>query len=149
MFVVSLRGFKETRSLLNRSFVIRTDDETLVLAKAVGEVHLNFDKFRLIVLKDYFYVSNFKRNLFLNWMWNEEQASKRSLLHIVLVPKGAYQSGQTERSCNLTGAVTTACFSTAIALVLLLSQRLIQPEHEGNIISTFYKIKKCPLTLLS
>ena len=35
----------------------------MVLAEAVGEVHLFFDDFRSIVLKDCFYVPSFKRNL--------------------------------------------------------------------------------------
>ena len=34
-----------------------------MLAEAVGDVHLYFDEFRFILLKDYFYVLNFKSNL--------------------------------------------------------------------------------------
>ena len=37
---VSLQGFKETRSLLDRSFTLMTGDGNLVLAEAVGDEHL-------------------------------------------------------------------------------------------------------------
>ena len=60
---VSLQGFKEMRSLLDRSFTLSTGDGNLVLAKAVGEVHLYFDESMVIILRDCFYVPNFKRNL--------------------------------------------------------------------------------------
>ena len=59
---VSLQGFRETRSLLDRSFMLRMGDGNLLLAEAVGEVHLYFDEFRMIILRDCFYVPNFKRN---------------------------------------------------------------------------------------
>lgn len=62
---VSLQGFKETRSLLNKSFTLKTSDGNLVLAEAVGEVCLYFDEFRMIILRDCFYIPNFKRNLIL------------------------------------------------------------------------------------
>ena len=60
---VSLQGFRETRSLLDMSFMLRMGDGNLVLPKEVGEVHLYFDEFRMIILRDCFYVPNFKRNL--------------------------------------------------------------------------------------
>ena len=58
-------GIQENESLLDKSFTLRTDDGNLVLAKAVGEVNLYFDEFRMIILRDCFYVPNFKRNLIL------------------------------------------------------------------------------------
>ena len=60
---VSLQVFRETRSLLDKSFTSRTGDGNLVLAEAMGEVHLYFDEFRMIISRDCFYVPNFKRNL--------------------------------------------------------------------------------------
>jgi len=60
---VSLQGFKQTRSLLNESFTLRMGDGTLVLAEAVGDVHLYFDSYRSLFLRDCFYVPQFKRNL--------------------------------------------------------------------------------------
>ena len=60
---VSLQGFRETKSLLDMSFMLRTGDDNLVLAEAVGEVYLYFDEFRMIILRDCFYIPNFKRNL--------------------------------------------------------------------------------------
>ena len=49
---VSLQGFKQTRSLLNESFTLRMGDGTLVLAEAVGDVHLYFDSYRSLFLRD-------------------------------------------------------------------------------------------------
>ena len=49
---VFLQGFRETRSLVDRSFTLRTGDGNLVLAETVGEVHLYFDEFRVIILRD-------------------------------------------------------------------------------------------------
>ena len=66
---VSLQGFKETRSLLDKSFVLRTGDGNLVLAEAVGDVHLYFDEFRVIILRDYFYVSNFKKEPYFDYLF--------------------------------------------------------------------------------
>ena len=57
--------FRKTRSLLDRSFTLRMGDGNLVLAEAVGEVHIYFDEFRMLILRDCFYVPNFKRNLIL------------------------------------------------------------------------------------
>ena len=45
--------------------MLRTGDGNLVFAEAVGKVHLYFDEFRMIILRDCFYVPNFKRNLIL------------------------------------------------------------------------------------
>ena len=59
----SKQGFKETKSLPSRSLSLRTGEGNEVLAESVGEVHLYFDDFRFIVLKDCFYIPNFKRNL--------------------------------------------------------------------------------------
>ena len=60
---VSMQGFKETRSLGEQGISLRTEDGTLVSATVVGDVHLYFDEFRFILLKDCFYVPSFKRNL--------------------------------------------------------------------------------------
>ena len=60
---VSLQGFKETRSLSDESLSLRMGDGSLVLAEAVGDVHLYFDSFRFLVLRDCFYVPRLKRNL--------------------------------------------------------------------------------------
>ena len=60
---ISLQGFRETRSLLDMSFTLRTGNGNLVLAEVVGKVNLYFDEFRMIILRDCFYVPNFKRNL--------------------------------------------------------------------------------------
>ena len=44
--------------------MLRTGNGSLVvLAEAMGEVHLYFDEFMVIILRDCFYVPNFKRNL--------------------------------------------------------------------------------------
>ena len=53
---VSLQGFKETRSLLDMSFTLRAGDSNLVLTEAVGEVHLYFDEFRMIILRDFLFM---------------------------------------------------------------------------------------------
>ena len=60
---VSLQRFKETKSLLDISFTLRLGNETLVLVEVVGYVHLYFDEFKWIVLRNYFYVPNFRRIL--------------------------------------------------------------------------------------
>ena len=52
----------ETRSLHDRSLSLRTGDGSLVVVEAVGDVYLYFDQFRFILLKDCFYVPNFRRN---------------------------------------------------------------------------------------
>ena len=51
------------RSLHDRSLSLRTGDGSLVLAEPVGDVHLYFNEFRFILLKNCFYVPNLKRNL--------------------------------------------------------------------------------------
>ena len=38
-------------------------DGSLVSAEAVGDVHLYFDNYRSLILRDCFYVPKFKRNL--------------------------------------------------------------------------------------
>ena len=58
----SLQGFDETKSLEN-GVCFRIGDGRLVLTKEVGNVCLFFDSYRFILLKDAFYVLNFKRNL--------------------------------------------------------------------------------------
>ena len=60
---VSLQGFRETRSLVEEHISLRTGDGKAVSAEAVGDIYLYFDEFRFILLKDCFYVPNFKRNL--------------------------------------------------------------------------------------
>ena len=61
---VSLQGFRETRSLLDRRFTLRTGDGNLVLAEAVGEVHLYFDEFRIIILRYFFMFQTLRGTLF-------------------------------------------------------------------------------------
>ena len=58
-----MQGFEEARSLDSEGVSLRTGDGSLVSAKAVGDVRLNFDSYRFILLEDVFYVLNFKRNL--------------------------------------------------------------------------------------
>ena len=53
----------EARILHDRSLSLQTGDSSFVVAEAVRDVYLYFDKFRFILLKDYFYVPNFRRNL--------------------------------------------------------------------------------------
>ena len=51
------------RNVYDRSLSLQSGDGSLVLTEAVEDVHLYFDEFRFILLKDYFHVPNFKRNL--------------------------------------------------------------------------------------
>ena len=59
----SVQGFEETRSLASNEVSLRTGDGSLVLAEAIGNVRIYFDNYRFLLLKDVFFVPNFKRNL--------------------------------------------------------------------------------------
>ena len=59
----SLQGFQETRRLADEEICLLVGDTSRVVAKAVGEVSLHFGGHKVLVLKDYLYVPNIRRNL--------------------------------------------------------------------------------------
>ena len=59
----TLQGFKETRKFASEEFTLRLGDGSIVEARAMGDVILNFDDFRFLEIKNCYYIPVFKRNL--------------------------------------------------------------------------------------
>lgn len=59
----SLLGFQNTKSLSNGEISFRPGTSVTVVARVVGVVHLYFDDFRSLILDDYLFVPELKRNL--------------------------------------------------------------------------------------
>ena len=59
----SLQGFQEIRRLVDGEICLLLGDTSRVVAKAVGEVSLHFGGHKVLVLKDFLYVPQIRRNL--------------------------------------------------------------------------------------
>ena len=59
----SLQEFQETRRLVDGKIYLWLGDTSRVAAKPVEEVSLHFGEHKVLVLKDYLYVPNIRRNL--------------------------------------------------------------------------------------
>lgn len=60
---VFLCRFKKTRNLSDGNFTLRIGMRQLVSAEAILDFYLYFHEFRVLMLKDCYYVLGFKRNL--------------------------------------------------------------------------------------